>query len=329
MQYNRELQVIDTEEKAYFLGLLYADGSISIKTDKSCQCLKYRFQISLADEALIEKISKFFPFLNVNSFDFGKYKENWSKQFSLRKTSKFLVEDLINNGMLERKSEGNSALLSVPNIDEKLLHHFIRGFFDGDGSISIPKKRPNLRRVEICCSSKNFLSQVKSILEANRVNCPIFRERTVNKISPLYILEWVNFNDICLLKEYIYKESTIHLSRKKNLFDSFEIVDKKKDNPTCIYCNNISCQKQGFRTMNTSVMYRYLCTKCKKRFSIPAQVKQGELLETPAMDNQQPSLSSNTLEGSTTNSRVLIGKAKDGNADTSALLLNKSMDDIV
>jgi len=36
--------------------------------------------------------------------------------------------------------------------------------------------------------------------------------------------------------------------------------------------------------------------------------KQGELLETPEADNQQPSLSSNTLEGSTTNSRVLKGQ---------------------
>ncbi len=49
--------------------------------------------------------------------------------------------------------------------------------------------------------------------------------------------------------------------------------------------------------------------------------KQGELLESPTTeivneDNQQPSLSSNTFEGSTTNSRVLN---KDSNANTSAL----------
>lgn len=50
--------------------------------------------------------------------------------------------------------------------------------------------------------------------------------------------------------------------------------------------------------------------------------KQGELLETPTIlngDNQQPSLSSNTLEGSTTNSRILAGNTEDSNADTSAL----------
>ena len=48
-------------------------------------------------------------------------------------------------------------------------------------------------------------------------------------------------------------------------------------------------------------------------------VKQGELLENPEMDNQQPSLGSNILEGSTTNNRVLPNKVEDSNVDTSAL----------
>ena len=48
----------------------------------------------------------------------------------------------------------------------------------------------------------------------------------------------------------------------------------------------------------------------------------GELLETPEVDNQQPSLSSDAFEGSETNSRVLTNKVIDSNTDTSALLNN-------
>ena len=48
-------------------------------------------------------------------------------------------------------------------------------------------------------------------------------------------------------------------------------------------------------------------------------LKQGELLETPEEDDQQPSLYRNIDEGSTTNSRVLAGNAEDSNTDTSAL----------
>lgn len=46
--------------------------------------------------------------------------------------------------------------------------------------------------------------------------------------------------------------------------------------------------------------------------------KRGELLGSPEVDNQQPSISSNTFEGSTTNSRIQTDNAEDSNADTSA-----------
>ena len=48
-------------------------------------------------------------------------------------------------------------------------------------------------------------------------------------------------------------------------------------------------------------------------------LKQGELLENPEVGNQQPSMNSNVLEGSTTNSRVQTSKVEDSNVDTSAL----------
>lgn len=56
--------------------------------------------------------------------------------------------------------------------------------------------------------------------------------------------------------------------------------------------------------------------KVKKYKAIIGVLKQGELLETPEVDNQQPSLDSNILEGSETSNRVL----RDSNIATSALL---------
>lgn len=44
------------------------------------------------------------------------------------------------------------------------------------------------------------------------------------------------------------------------------------------------------------------------------------MLENPEVGNQQPSLSSNTFEGSETNNRIQTGNAEDSNVDTSALL---------
>lgn len=56
--------------------------------------------------------------------------------------------------------------------------------------------------------------------------------------------------------------------------------------------------------------------------------KQGELLEHPEVDNQQPNLSRNALKGSTTNSRSLTNDVEGSNGNTSALHVEK-YDDIV
>ena len=58
-------------------------------------------------------------------------------------------------------------------------------------------------------------------------------------------------------------------------------------------------------------------------------VKQGELLETPEEDNQQPSVYRNIYVGSETNNRVLTDSAEDSNVDTSALPINNDSEDIV
>lgn len=62
--------------------------------------------------------------------------------------------------------------------------------------------------------------------------------------------------------------------------------------------------------------------------------KQGELLESPTTeivneDNQQPSLASNSFEGSTTNSQVLASNVEDSNANTSALPFKTDKDGFV
>ena len=313
MKYKGEFKTIDTEQKAYFLGFAYADGCISKKRGKGSV-----FRMSLADKDIIYQLQNLFPFFDMDTFDYSKYNKNHSRQYAIRKVSTELYNDLVLNGLLEQKSGENSENIKLPLLKEYLWRHFIRGYFDGDGSINISKKRPNLRRIEICSSSKTFLSQLKWLIEAHGINCPIFREKYNNK-SPLYVLEWVNSKDVIDLREFLYKDATLYLNRKKEKFDSFSIIDKKDNNPTCI-CGGPSF-KRGSRQMKHGLVFRFKCTRCGLGFSQnQAQVKQGELLETPTLerqkeDNQQPSLSSNTFEGSTTNSRV----QKDSNADTSAL----------
>ena len=66
-----------------------------------------------------------------------------------------------------------------------------------------------------------------------------------------------------------------------------------------------------------------------QRIKIVVLFKQGELLENPEVDNQQPSLYRNIYVGSTTNSRDLADNAEVSNADTSALPFISESEDIV
>ena len=66
--------------------------------------------------------------------------------------------------------------------------------------------------------------------------------------------------------------------------------------------------------------------KMGRFYNKTAVLKQGELLENPEVDNQQPSKNSNILEGSTTNGRVQTDNAVDGNTNTSALPIIDSED---
>jgi hypothetical protein len=96
----------------------------------------------------------------------------------------------------------------------------------------------------------------------------------------------------------------------KDEYDVHHINEIKTDN-----------RLENLQILTRSEHTTYHNTKAHERSekykAIIGVLKQGELLETPEVDNQQPSLSSNTLEGSETSSRVL---SEDSNATTSALL---------
>lgn len=122
---------IDTEEKAYWLGFMYADGWIQDNSNRHGQD---HFGISLADED--EKhLNKFLKSLNATNpinYDDSSVKRGQSRIAKVELTSQKTVDDLIKHGCFKKKTLILKPPTSVPN---ELIPHFIRGFFDGDGSI--------------------------------------------------------------------------------------------------------------------------------------------------------------------------------------------------
>jgi len=123
---------IDTEEKAYILGWFYSDGCVQ----DSGKC---RIQIQKDDEDILYRIKE------ILKYDGPMYDIPPPKKFPHRKPQtclcinrKVLAQDLIKWGCLPNKS----LVLTYPTwIDPALEHHFIRGVFDGDGSVSIKKEK--------------------------------------------------------------------------------------------------------------------------------------------------------------------------------------------
>ena len=113
---------IDTEEKAYWLGFFYADGCVRVRKTNSESKLK----LSIKDISHLEKFKKSIngnnKILNIND-----------KTAYLSLNTRVFTNHLINNGCTERKT----FTIKFPYfLNDDLIRHFIRGYFDGDGSIS-------------------------------------------------------------------------------------------------------------------------------------------------------------------------------------------------
>lgn len=138
---------IDTTDKAYILGFLYADGSNCI--DKCTIAMSLQEE----DRDILEKIrltigsEKPLEYLDYsNKHDHGYTYKN---QYRLLMFNKHMCESLKNIGMTPNKS----LSLDFPNIDPKLYSHFVRGYFDGDGSVYRTIKNENNHRIAVTITS--------------------------------------------------------------------------------------------------------------------------------------------------------------------------------
>lgn len=131
--------IIDTEEKAYWLGFIFADGYITNNEDRHGQDA---FGISIAEED-IETLYKFQKSIKatnpINIYERSS-KVKGQPLCRIHLTSQRTVDDLISHGCVKQKSH----ILQPPKeVPDNLIHHFIRGFFDGDGSIVKSKNSRN------------------------------------------------------------------------------------------------------------------------------------------------------------------------------------------
>lgn len=200
---------INTPEKAYWLGFLYADGYIS-KTNE------LRINLKKDDEEHLQKFLNAIEATNTTikySIKTDKNKIYYQAYIGIR--DKKIVNDLNDKGCVNKKS----LILTFPKekVPSRLYSHFIRGYMDGDGSIHYTQcgkaKKPNYRLSFL--GTKNMLENIKHIL--NKDNLSLEDKGTY------YCLQINGNKQLEKIFEYIYKDSysEIELTRKKQIYDNF------------------------------------------------------------------------------------------------------------
>lgn len=196
------LDNIDCEWKAYFLGFFCADGNVSQNIA--------RLGLQESDSYILHQ---FGDLLFANTYRLSvrpKRKPQHSDMHTLYICNKTFVETLKKLNIGERKS----LTLEFPAIPKEFLHHFIRGVFDGDGSISKSTTRINTF-MSCFLGSNSFIESLKAILDSQSISSSIYNHPTCSEIKRLTITSMLQMK---YLFDFMYKDATIFLSRKHNLF---------------------------------------------------------------------------------------------------------------
>jgi len=199
---NNLFEKADTEEKAYWLGFLYADGCIHKRG--------IRIALSIVDEEHIKKINNFFLNKGKISYLKEKFFNSKNKDYMCREQVVFELHDVTSLEFLSKygfcENKTIYGKLNMQNIPFNLQKHFWRGMIDGDGSIYYNEetKRGGMQLTGSYDTLLNFQKFIKKTLNKDK---NITKDKTIFTIKLRENLS----KELCKI---LYKNSNIYLKRK-------------------------------------------------------------------------------------------------------------------
>jgi hypothetical protein len=208
----RLFENINSEESAYFLGLLISDGNVF--KDNTGRQASISITLNLKDVYMLEKFKKV-----VNSNTSISNDRRGCGQIAVR--SNLMAKDLAKYGVVPRKS----YYTYLPQIPDKWMSHLIRGIFDGDGSI-MAKPSPNkdghnrfLHSISFCGTHELMTNISDYAFEKLHLKQkPTIYDYADKNLSEVKIQ---NIEDIKTFGDWMYNNSTIYLNRKKDIYNNF------------------------------------------------------------------------------------------------------------
>lgn len=211
IKYKWDASVITTEEQAYTLGFLMADGYNT--------GTQVGLRIKLSDIETLKRIKNCF------SDDIKLQKDKQSCSFVISST--IICNNLRKLGIIEHKSHCEKNL---PNLNSNLIRHFIRGYFDGDGTVFVCNSRKTkILKCYICSSTANILYQLQQTFFINNIDCTINIEKRIGKeyiFNTYTSIATMNMFRLFIRRKdalekfyhYLYDNAVIYLERKYQVF---------------------------------------------------------------------------------------------------------------
>jgi len=179
----------------YVLGAFITDGCLYKRKNGNT----YTFSLSSKDKDWIELIRDIIsPTLPI------RYRKN-KNYYDIRGSNKYISNWLLNNNCVPRKS----LILQMPSIPNEYIFDFLRGVIDGDGSILYAKKQ-NKYCISICSASKEFINNIQSVLQDNKINNSLYeRKQKTDKIKNKIIHRNSSLYSVSINSKYAYKLSKL------------------------------------------------------------------------------------------------------------------------
>lgn len=197
---------IDTPNKAYILGLLYADG---------CNYVPHHsITLSLQEQDIetLEKIKaeiKYDGPIRLNKLH--EKNERYKNQCILCINDEYMSKRLETLGVVQAKS---LKVVFPDFLDDNLLRHFLRGYFDGDGNIYYYEKDNKWTTQTV--GTKDFCENMKTILNSIGCACNIKHPKQCGDNT--FILATSASKSSSIFLSYIYENSDLKLDRKYNQY---------------------------------------------------------------------------------------------------------------
>lgn len=188
-----------TEKSAYVMGMLFADGSIPTRNGKPISVT-----LELKDEDHLEKIANVIdPALRV--YHHTRKDGRHSAKFQICRLC--VVKDCMDMGITPRKS----LSVKFPNtLPTELECHFVRGYLDGNGTISPIWKGGGKVSIGFSCGSPMFLKELRSkIKQYTNANGSVSHNAT-NGWSLIYNKK----EDVTNIGNWMYSQGGLRLERK-------------------------------------------------------------------------------------------------------------------